>query len=240
MSLTYAHGREFVQYVRPLVEAQDKQALADYLDKRWPGDRLRGILETRHEEAIKIALIGLALKGTSDDISSILHHLRSKEAYLAGLAEHALWCIWFRASTPENNDALIEAVEAISRKHLGKALRLLEAVLNCDPEFAEAYNQLAAAQFLRGRYDLAILSGRETLSRIPEHFGALAGLGHSYAAIGRYARATQYYHQALRIHPHLHGIRQAVAEVVARIQREDKGRGEFSPPPPDKPGPGYA
>lgn len=222
MRLTYTHGREFVREARPLVEARDTEALISYLDERWAGDRLRGILETRHDDAVKVALIGLLLKGAVVDVPAILTHLKSEDAYVAGLAEHALWCIWFRASTERNNHALVEAVEALGASDHDKAVSLLAGILARDPEFAEAHNQLAIARFLQGRNDLAVASAREALALVPEHFGALATLGHSYASMGRYARALQYYHQALRIHPRVQGIREAVGWIGERLQRESE------------------
>ena len=60
---------------------------------------------------------------------------------------------------------------------------------------------------------------RRTLRLNGHHFGALAGLAHSYASLGQLDRALNAYHHALRVHPRLEGIRQSISQIRAYLRR---------------------
>jgi tetratricopeptide (TPR) repeat protein len=150
--------------------------------------------------------------------------LHDEDAETAGLAEHALWSIWFRAGTPQANLCLTRAIRLISEGHLDRGIRLLDAIIEEHPDFAEAYNQRAIAKFLQGEYEQVVADCEETLRLNPHHFGASAGLGHSYAARGLLDLALGAYRRTLGIHPRLEGIRQSMQQIrkcMARARAAD-------------------
>ncbi len=218
MTLSYAHGREFVQQVLPFLERGDAEALNDYLARHWPNAVLKQLLTCSHDDAAKAAIVCLSLAGTMADnpvIAPLLHH---EDAFTAQLAEHAMWSIWFRAGDAHGNPRLVQAVQHLSQNRLDDAIVELRDVLQRCPLFAEAHNQLAIAHFLKGDYPGAVHHSRCTLLLNSYHFGALAGLGHGYAALGRLREALAAYQLALRLNPRLEGIRQSIRAVRSRLR----------------------
>ena len=217
--MTYTHGREFVRETLGILQLGHGPALLNHLARRWPREQLCALLACGHEDAAKVALLGLSLTGTMADVSDVTRMLSDDDAFTAALAEQAAWSIWFRAGDPEANATLIYAVEELGDNRLDDALGRLVALVERCPDFAEARNQLAVARFLRGEYAPAIDECRRVLELNPHHFGALAGLGHCHAALGRLEPALDAYYASLRINPRMEGIRQSIQRVRRHARR---------------------
>jgi len=202
-------AQRFVEQIRPILERRDNQALAATLDGEWPHDQLVAFLDPRHPDAVKVALICLALTGQAGDEPRIVPLLHDDDAATVAYAEYALWSIWFRSCPdPEAVEALNAAIHLIGEDCLAAAVEQLDALIARSPDFAEVYNQRAIAFYLQGDYEQAIADCRQTLQLNPCHFGAWAGLGHCYVTCERLEEALDAYTNALRIHPRLEGIRQ--------------------------------
>ncbi len=213
MTLSYSHGREFIEQIRPILERGNIDELSWYLQRFWPAEKLRGLLQAGHEDAACVALAGLSLVGTMKDCPAVAGLLHDDDGLTAELAEHALWSIWFRAAGPAANEQVASAVRLISQGELDAALERIAQVLAAHPDFAEAYHQQSLIHFLRGQYAEAINLSRAALLLNPWHFGAMAVLGHCYAATGRLEQACSSYRQALQLHPRLQGVRQAIRQI---------------------------
>jgi len=219
MIVSYTHGREFVRQVRPVLERRDAEALARYLRRDWPNERLRSLLECGHDDAVRVAIVCLSLTGTMADTHAVAVLLQDGDAETARLAEHALWSIWFQAGDDEANVGLVNAVRLIGENRLAEAAAHLDEVVRRSPTFAEAYNQRAIVHFLEGNYPAAIADCRRTLRLNGHHFGALAGLAHNYVSLGQLERALDTYHHALTVHPRLEGIRQSISQIRAYLRQ---------------------
>jgi tetratricopeptide (TPR) repeat protein len=64
--------------------------------------------------------------------------------------------------------------------------------------------------YLLERYPESIEDCHRTVSRMPCHFGAWAGMGHCYAHLGKHEEAIRSYEKALEINPRLEGVRQGI------------------------------
>ena len=80
------------------------------------------------------------------------------------------------------------AVRLISAGKHDLAIRCLTRVIEHSPDFAEAHNQRAIVHFLKEDYPSSIADCLQTLELNSYHFGAAAGLGHCYAALGDLGR----------------------------------------------------
>jgi tetratricopeptide (TPR) repeat protein len=144
--------------------------------------------------------------------------LRGTDPARAGQAEAALWAMWCRSGRPDLDRRLGEAVAAMERRDFDGADRLLTALVQDAPDWAEAWNKRATVRYLTGDYDGSIADCRETLTRKPHHFGALSGQGLCHMALGQHGPAATMFRRALAVHPHLEAVRQnlrfALAEVV--------------------------
>ena len=71
---------------------------------------------------------------------------------------------------------------------------------------------------------------------MPQHFGAMAGMGHSHANMKHWAEARHCYRLALAIHPRLEGI-QSAQRQIEEILAAGGCAPQSAPPPldPDTP-----
>jgi tetratricopeptide (TPR) repeat protein len=71
--------------------------------------------------------------------------------------------------------------------------------------------------YTQQEYEKAISDCERTLEIIPYHFGALHGLGLSYAALGEYREAIQAFNRALEVQPHALINKQLLLECMALL-----------------------
>jgi tetratricopeptide (TPR) repeat protein len=99
------------------------------------------------------------------------------------------------------------------------AIEHFDQAIAIDPQFAEPYNQRAIARFLKEEFEESIADYRKAVRLMPCHFGALAGMGHSFLHLGQLEHALQNYERAIAINPHLSCISQTIAEIHRRLGR---------------------
>ena len=131
-----------------------------------------------------------------------------------------IWRIW--SENPDNQlltQTLNEGVVQMNAGRLHEAERLFTAVIEADPDFAEAWNKRATLYFLMGAYDLSKQDIAQTIAREPMHFGALSGLGLVETHIGNYDAALKAYEQAAAIHPFIDGYE----DIVSALKKLVKG-----------------
>jgi tetratricopeptide (TPR) repeat protein len=217
MDLSYAAGREFVEDIRPFLDRHDLDGLLQRLCNCWPNEQLEEMLHCGCDDARKAALLCLSFEGDSGNVPAIAELLKSGDRTVSTLAEHALWSIWFRDGSSCSNLGLIDAVHHLGEDDLDEALRILSEIIANEPSFAEPYNQRAITYFLKDDYDRAVRDYRRALRLNPFHFGALAGLGHCYAALGKLPDALRTYEQLLEMHPWADGIKEAITEIKSKL-----------------------
>jgi tetratricopeptide (TPR) repeat protein len=217
MILSYSHGREFVEQVRPFLEKQDAEGLVRFLRRYWPHSDLRELLTCGHDDATKVAAVCLSVIGTIEDNAVLAPLLHDDDPTIVSLIEHAMWSVWFRASDRVAHCGLQRAVRLISASQFDAAIQCLDRLIEQHPCFAEAYNQRAIAYFLKESYAASLADCTRTLRLNPFHFGAMAGVGHCHASLGRLDLALEAYSRALKMHPRMEGIRQSIQQIRSKL-----------------------
>jgi len=204
-----------VSSVQPLLEKRDVPGLCRLLEENWTCEQIEAFVQSDHTDAKKVALLAVGLVGDEECLPKLARQLRESNCPVTyELAEHAMWSIWLRlGKNPDANHQVARGVQALEREDHEHAISHFTRAIELDPDFAEAYNQRAIAQFLLERYEPSIADCERTVERMPIHFGALAGMGHCYAHLGQTEKAIEAYERALAVHPHLDHVRQAVAEL---------------------------
>ena len=134
------------------------------------------------------------------------------------LAEHCLWSIWMQSGSEEGNRHLAAAVGCMKTGDHAAAIKVLDALVAREPEFAEAHFQRGLALAAADQTAEAEDAYRQALRLNPYHFGAAAALGHACVERGHLQAALHFYRQALRIHPQLEDVPDAVHEVECVIE----------------------
>lgn len=129
--------------------------------------------------------------------------------------------IWSRSGS-DTLDLLMERAQTAMQANEGAtALDLFDSILALKPDFTEAYSRRAAVLFQMKDMDGAMRDLRQTLVLEPRHFQALAGIGLVYQSSGQQKLALRAFREALKLNPHMKGIRQA----AERLATEHDGQG---------------
>jgi tetratricopeptide (TPR) repeat protein len=170
---------------------------------RYTENTLLRLLNHGDSRARRAALVALEFGGTLQANLAIAARLHDDDLEVRRLADNALWSIWFRADTEENNKELRRLSRLRSRD---QALIGLTRLIDKAPKFAEAYNQRAILYFRLKQFERSIADCERTLSFNPCHFGAQAGMAQCYLNLRKHRAALKAFRHALRLNPSLEGV----------------------------------
>jgi tetratricopeptide (TPR) repeat protein len=195
-----------------LLKDPNAQAFGNRVDTRYTEESLTRILASSSDvKARRAAALAAAFSAHFDPSNAaVAKGLRDNDPTVRFFTSKALWAIWFRASSPENNKAIEQVSRLIGEGELDEAIAKATLVIEKAPDFAEAYNQRAIAQYLKGHFAESVEDCRRALARNPYHFGALNGMAGCYQCLDQPRKALSTLRQALRVCPHDESIAQSV------------------------------
>jgi tetratricopeptide (TPR) repeat protein len=204
---------EFISSLRPsLSEGRVDEAL-ERVRTRWTAGQIVSLLRDKSADVRKVAALALALVGEAGAVRPLAVALHDPDAMVAQVAEHALWSIWFRLGEPRAVGLVKCGNNHLHHGNYECAVEKFSQAIQEDPRFAEAYNQRAIANYLCDRFPEAMADCRAALALMPEHFGAMSGLGHCHAHLEDWREARHCYRLALAIHPRLEGIETSLKHI---------------------------
>src|SRR5262249_30883226 len=143
------------------------------------------------------------------------------DAESAKAIEERIWALWF-VSGSDTADLLMARVKtAVEAKDLDLAIELLDAIVEIQPDYVEAWNRRATVYFMKKDYGRSLADIRQVLAREPRHFGALSGLGLIMQELGDEKRALDVFRRALAVHPHLERIPDVVKVLTEKVEGRD-------------------
>jgi Tfp pilus assembly protein PilF len=144
------------------------------------------------------------LPDRSAERSDLLQTLASAETFNQGrVAVNDMWTFWRRAPDTTAQEMLDGGIGAIRLGDWITAQSVLGDLVAYCPNYAEGYNQLAFAYFLRGQDVEAERLLKKTLELEPQHFGAFSGLGLIYIRTERPALGQIYLRKGVEVNPWL-------------------------------------
>lgn len=154
-------------------------------------------------------------------VDDLLKRLKESDSATAGRIERELWNEWSKSGSPAMDLLLQRGRDAMAAGKTQEAIDHFSALIDHAPDFAEGWNARATAFYQAGQFGPSVSDIAETLSRNPNHFGALSGLGAILEELGQKDKALKAYRSALAIHPHLTGITEAVKRLEAEVAGTD-------------------
>lgn len=183
-----------------------------------------GTLERLAERGGRMARRGavLALSYLGDYRSNAVfgRALHDDDRGVRTLAEQGIEAIWCRWGGPRDQLRLLSIISLNSQKRFTKVVARANKLIARAPDFAEAYNQRAAAAFSLQRYSASLADCQECLELNPYQFNALARAGHCHRLLARPRAALECFQRALRLNPNLEGIRAQVVALERTLKRE--------------------
>ena len=219
---TTASARALLTHMTPALAEGDMSRALELLQGQWTTPELIQLLSEKQADVRKVAALGLGLIGDVSAIQPLAIALHDSDPMVNEVSEHALWSIWFRLGKPHAIRLLQLGTHHLNHGNYCCAAEHFSQAIDEDPGFAEAYNQRAIAHYLSERYDESIVDSRQALSIMPQHFGAMAGMGHCYSNQRQWAQARHCYRLALAIHPRLEGIQNTLKQVEKILSTDDQ------------------
>ncbi|MCL2641298.1 MAG: tetratricopeptide repeat protein [Phycisphaerales bacterium] len=158
-------------------------------------------------------LLALALVGDRSAVEPLAKVLHDRDVTVSQVAEHALWTLWFRLGKQRAVHLVKNGNLHMRHNNYECAIEKFSQAIDADPDFAEAYHQRAMAYYLTERFAESIADCKTTLARMPQHFAAMAMMGHCHAHLEQWPQVHRCYRLALAIHPGLDGLAAAVRKI---------------------------
>ncbi|MBW4693048.1 MAG: tetratricopeptide repeat protein [Lyngbya sp. HA4199-MV5] len=150
-------------------------------------------------------------------IAPLLEALKNPDEAVRDSATHALWRIWFEQKGVLGLEMIRRAQSLLEEGNPSEAEATLTALVQSQPDFAEAWNRRAVLYYVQGHYQKAIADCETVLRLNPVHFGALHGLGLCHAALSHYADAIEAFHRAIAIQPYSLANQRLLLECTMRL-----------------------
>jgi len=208
------------EYFRQYLADRDLEAFRVRVDARYSEETLcRLLADSLGVTTRRAAVLALgSLGGFARSNPALGRALRDSDPMVRRLAEDALWSVWFRADTPDNNRTLEQVAQLMGRGELRRAEALATRLIAVAPRFAEAYNQRAIIYFEQGRFADSARDCERVLSLNPYHFGALSGLAQCQLQLDRPAEAIKALRRASELQPYNTGLRETIRLIEARVE----------------------
>jgi len=129
----------------------------------------------------------------------------------------ALDRLWLESGSDTSDLLMSRVLQAMEQKSYPLALELLDAIVDLQPEWAEAWNKRATVRYFAGDSKGSMADIAETLKREPRHLGALAGLGAILEEAGQREEALRVYQRGLDIAPNFLPMKEAVERLKAAL-----------------------
>lgn len=168
--------------------------------------------------ALSIAAHAHADEGeASPRLDTLLEALADEDAEGVSAIERQVMELWSRSGSDSMDFLLLRGRRAIESEEYDKAVEHLTALIELEPEFAEAWNARATAHYQQDDYWSAVGDLQRALELEPRHFAALSGLAIMLERVGAEASALAAYRAALAINPHMEGPKAAVTRLAPKV-----------------------
>jgi tetratricopeptide (TPR) repeat protein len=191
---------------------------------RYNEGTLLRLLDASHSQTRQAAALALGLCGSMVSNRTLAGMLHDDDPAVRQMASEAMWSIWFRAGTPEQNQELqrLIGLAASEENDPDTILAGFDALLRDAGDFAEVYNQRAIFFAKRGEFAKSIKDCERVLKLNPHHFGAAGGMAQGYLKQRKLRAALRAYRRSFRINPNLDGVRQAIQSLEKTLGEEGK------------------
>jgi tetratricopeptide (TPR) repeat protein len=204
---------------------QFRKALGKFkrsVEARYNEATLERLLDAPDGDVRQAAVLALGLTGSFKINASVAKALHDEDPTARQLAIDALWSIWQRADSHENNHELQRLMRLSANGNRDDVLAGFEALIRRSPRFAEAYNQRAIYYFQRGDYARSIIDCEKTLRLNPCHYAAACGMGQCFLKLNKLRAALRIFRRANRINPNLENVREEIQSLERLLGEEGK------------------
>ena len=198
---------------------EDTAALIHRVGHRYNQAALAHLLNHHERLVRRAAALALGYLGDYQCNATLGRALHDSDRGVRMLAENGIRSVWCRVGSERQRREIAAIIALNTTKKYQQALDRAAALTELSPDFAEAWNQLAIAQYCSESYVEAINSCHDALELNPYHFGAAAGMGQCYLKLDEQALALEAFRRALNLNPGLEGVRANVVYLERVLEK---------------------
>ena len=208
-----------VRYYNSFIETKDADTFQQNVLARYTEGSLIRLLDSSDTDARRAAVLSLGLVGGARANTPVGERMKDDDPVIRSFAENALWSIWSRADTPENNQELTTVRNLLSEEKLDEAMTRVNLLIDKAPRFAEAWNQRAIIHFSRGDWEKSAADCRKVVELNPYHYGAISGMAQCYLRADQPKQAIEAFRMLARIQPHNTAALDAIESLERQLRR---------------------
>jgi len=126
--------------------------------------------------------------------------------------------VWMHSGSDTADLLMGRAMQALKRKDYALSQELLNAVVEIEPDWAEAWNKRATVRYLADDAMGSMQDIARVIKLEPRHFGALSGMGFILQRGGFDKGALAAFRKALEISPQQEEIRRLVEKLTLSVE----------------------
>ena len=126
--------------------------------------------------------------------------------------------VWMHSGSDTADLLMGRAMQALQRKDYALSQELLNAVVEIEPDWAEAWNKRATVRYLADDAMGSMQDIARVIKLEPRHFGALSGMGFILQRGGFDKGALEAFRKALEISPQQEEIRRLVEKLTLSVE----------------------
>jgi tetratricopeptide (TPR) repeat protein len=146
------------------------------------------------------------------------HLAKAPDAEEAAPIAKTIEGLWLHSGSDTIGVLMHRSLKAVAENRPELALKLLDAVVDLAPDYAEGWSRRAYVYYLQNDYEHAIGDLRRALALEPNHYKALEGLARILRENGQKKSALGAYQQLLRIYLYMPGAREAADELSIEVE----------------------
>ena len=155
-------------------------------------------------------------------LGDLLAHLATADSpEQAAKTAAAIETLWVVQDSDTIALLLDRALKAVTEKNPDLALQFLDAAVDMQPDYPEAWHRRAYVYYMMGDTERALGDLRRVLALEPNQFKALDGLAQILRTAGQKKAALKAYQLLLKIHP----LSPGAADAARDLSREVEGQG---------------
>lgn len=126
--------------------------------------------------------------------------------------------LWQHSGSATADLLVARATAATEAQHRDLAMKLLNAAVELQPDYVEAWNRRAYLFYLQDDYKRALGDLRRVLALEPHHFKALEGLANILQHLGEKKAALEAYESLLKVNPNMPGAKKARDDLKIEVE----------------------
>ncbi len=162
------------------------------------------------------------IPGTAGERNKLLANLyaylaTAEDATQAQPIAQAIERLWLFADSDTIGLLMDRSARAIDAKDTSLALKLLDAVVDLAPDYAEGWNRRAYVHYLNNDVERMVGDLRRCLALEPNHYRAMEGLAQVLRETGQKKAAYKAFQRLLEINPNANGAQDALKDLARDV-----------------------